>query len=380
MKMSATPLFDPTDASSVSHEPRAHRADVTVPAADAAPPAAATLVTELPQTLVTGSYTPGSGVLAILGDGAANTLTVSRDAAGQLLVNGGAIAVAGGTPTVANTARIQVFGLAGNDVIALDESNGALPAADLFGGNGNDTLTGGSGADLLFGQAGNDTLQFNGANIAETINIAANGGRVLFTRNIASVTMDLDDVETLRYNALGGADAIGVHDLSATDVTAVQIDLAGTVGGSAPDGAADTVTIDGTDGDDVIQLSLVNGALVVDGLAARVVIDHFDPALDTVRILGLGGDDVIDASALPAGMGPRIEFDGGSGDDVLLGSPGGSTLLGGDGDDVLIGGPGNDWIDGGTGADILIGGGGTDVILDSLVQTTQPVHTGLFAA
>ena len=52
----------------------------------------------------------------------------------------------------------QVFGQGGDDVITLNEANGALPAANLFGGCGNDTITGGSGNDLLFGQAGNDTL------------------------------------------------------------------------------------------------------------------------------------------------------------------------------------------------------------------------------
>ena len=55
-------------------------------------------------------------------------------------------------------ALIQVFGQGGNDTITLNEANGALPRANLFGGAGNDTLTGGSGGDLLFGQAGNDTL------------------------------------------------------------------------------------------------------------------------------------------------------------------------------------------------------------------------------
>jgi Ca2+-binding RTX toxin-like protein len=64
----------------------------------------------------------------------------------------------GGKATVGNTTKIQGFGLDGNDTIALDETNGALPAADLFGGAGNDTLTGGSGADELFGQSGDDTL------------------------------------------------------------------------------------------------------------------------------------------------------------------------------------------------------------------------------
>src|SRR4051794_5806537 len=99
-----------------------------------------------------------AGTLSVNGDSLDNTLTMSRDAAGKLLVNGGAVAVIGGTPTVANTSLIQVFGLGGNDVITLNEANGALPAAHLFGGAGNDVLTGGSGADQLFGQGGNDTL------------------------------------------------------------------------------------------------------------------------------------------------------------------------------------------------------------------------------
>ena len=92
------------------------------------------------------------------GDNLANSVTVSRNAAGTLLVNGGAIPVAGGTPTVVNTKRIQVFGLGGNDTLALSEINGALPSAFLFGGTGNDTLTGGSGADQLFGQSDDDIV------------------------------------------------------------------------------------------------------------------------------------------------------------------------------------------------------------------------------
>ena len=99
-----------------------------------------------------------NGTLTVFGDNAANSIEISRNAAGAILVNGGAVAVIGGTPTVANTTLIQVFGLGGNDTITLNEANGALPRANLFGGAGNDVLTGGSGGDLLFGQAGNDTL------------------------------------------------------------------------------------------------------------------------------------------------------------------------------------------------------------------------------
>ncbi|HYI05927.1 MAG TPA: hypothetical protein VD858_13625, partial [Reyranella sp.] len=104
---------------------------------------------------VTGTFS--AGTLTTFGDNLDNQVTISRNAAGQLLINGGAVTVTGGTPTVANTSLIQMFGQGGNDVITLNEANGALPRANLFGGAGNDTLTGGSGADMLFGQAGNDT-------------------------------------------------------------------------------------------------------------------------------------------------------------------------------------------------------------------------------
>src|SRR5262249_47480066 len=113
---------------------------------------------------VTASFLPTAGILSVFGDAQDNTITISRNAAGQILVNGGAVAVTGGTATVANTALIQVFGQGGNDVITLNQASGALPAATLFGGAGNDTLTGGSGADMLFGQGGNDTLLGKGGN------------------------------------------------------------------------------------------------------------------------------------------------------------------------------------------------------------------------
>src|SRR5499426_3151042 len=111
---------------------------------------------------VTASFS--NGPLTEFGDTLDNTITTSRNAAGQILVNGGAVQVVGGPATVANTALIQVFGQGGNDTMALSEVNGALPAANLFGGAGDDTLTGGSGGDMLFGQADNDTLLGKGGN------------------------------------------------------------------------------------------------------------------------------------------------------------------------------------------------------------------------
>ena len=115
---------------------------------------------------VTAVFSPATGVLTVLGDDLDNPSTVSRNAAGLLLVNGGAVAVVGGTPTVANTTLIRMLGANGADVLTLDEVNGALPAAELSGGLGNDSLTGGSGGDHLSGGAGNDVLLGRGEPIS----------------------------------------------------------------------------------------------------------------------------------------------------------------------------------------------------------------------
>ena len=58
-----------------------------------------------------------------------------------------------------------------------------------------------------------DTLVFNGSDVAETFDVSANGRRVRFTRDVGNITMDLDGVEEIDLNALGGADTVTVNDL-----------------------------------------------------------------------------------------------------------------------------------------------------------------------
>ena len=93
---------------------------------------------------VTASFA-ADGTLRVVGDDQDNTIVVSRDAAGTILVNNGAVAIQGGPATVANTHVIFLNGGDGNDNLSLNETNGALPVAKLDGGDGNDVLTGGSG-------------------------------------------------------------------------------------------------------------------------------------------------------------------------------------------------------------------------------------------
>ena len=213
-------------------------------------------------------------------------------------------------------------------------------------GAGNDTFVWNPGDDndTVEGQAGTDTLLFNGAAIAENITISANGGRATFFRDIANVTMDLNDVERIQFNAGGGADNILVNDLSGTDVTEVAINLAGTSAEAAATVQADTITIQATNGDDVILVSNVNGVVIISGLGQDIVITNFEAANDRIVINGLGGDDVIEASGL---SGIQLTADGGDRRRRADRQRRRRHLLGGDGDDVLIGGLGLDILDGG---------------------------------
>ncbi len=484
---------------------------------------------------VNGFFIPGVGLLNVFGDALGNSITASRDAAGNILINGGAVPVLGGTPTVANTNSIQMFGLGGDDILALDEANGALPRAVLFGGAGDDVLTGGSGADQLFGQSdndilngrggtdllfggagndaltggdgddqmfgqggddrmiwnpgddsdlmeggsGEDTAELNGANGAETFAVTANGARVraervdpapfsldigttenlvinanggddvisasgnlaplikltidggagndtinggngadvllggggddfidgnqgndiaflgagddefqwdpgdgsdvvegqdgtdtmlfngaggdenfvasangervTFLRNVGNIVMDLNEVERSELNALGGTDNVVVNDLSGTDVTEVDIDLAGILGGTAGDGSVDTVRVNGTNGDDTVKVLASGTSATVEGLSAVVKIANLEPT-DELVVSGGAGDDTIDATTVPGGV-MKLTLDGGAGND---------TINGGNGADLLLGGDGDDFIDGNQGADIAFLGAGDD--------------------
>ncbi len=97
----------------------------------------------------------------------------------------------------------------------------------------------------------------------------ANGGRTLFTRDVASVTMDLNDVEAIEFRALGGADNITVGDLLlARTCSGSMWILRGPNGGT--DQAVDTVTVNATQGADVFGVTGDTGGVRVFGLPAEV--------------------------------------------------------------------------------------------------------------
>ncbi len=243
---------------------------------------------------------------------------------------------------VAHIAKILVAARGGDDNVRIDETNGAFTitrATTIAGGDGNDTLTGGSGVETLLGgsgndaidgkagndlalmgsgndtftwdpgdgsdtidgQAGNDTMRFNGAAGAEKIVLSANGSHLKFTRDLGTITMDTVRVEQVNFNALGGADTVTVNDLTGTDVTGVAVDLAGTLGGAAGDGAADRVIVNGTAGNDAIDVSGDSSEVKVSGLAATTTILHSEIANDRLEVNTLAGTDTVTSVGLVPG-------------------------------------------------------------------------------
>jgi Ca2+-binding RTX toxin-like protein len=136
---------------------------------------------------VSSTFNPGNGALTTTGDNLNNTITISRDATGSILINAGGVPIQGGAATVTNTGLIQAFGQDGNDTISLDETNGALPSAKMSGGLGNDTEIGGSSADQLLGEAGDDVL--NGAGGADVLTGGA-GNDAYFVDNAGDAVVE----------------------------------------------------------------------------------------------------------------------------------------------------------------------------------------------
>ncbi len=264
----------------------------------------------------------------------------------QITADGGA-----GDDTLLGSNGADVL-LGGDDDDFIDGNQGADIA--LLGA-GDDTFQWdpGDGSDAVEGQAGHDIVTFNGSNAAEIFEFAANGARLRFTRNIGNIVIDGEDVEQFDLRTLGSADAVTVNSLSGTDVTAINVELAGTIGGGGGDAQPDSVIVNATSESDTLTVAGSGTAATLAGMTAILNITSAEAALDRITINALGGDDVVSASGLAAGV-VALTLNGGLGDDELLGSAGGDQLNGDDDNDTITGGPGGDTVLLGAGADAFI--------------------------
>jgi RTX calcium-binding nonapeptide repeat (4 copies) len=303
---------------------------IAVPAVTAAPTVRARLV---------------DGTLRVAGSPFADQIALRLDATdpNRLELDVDADGSADDTFDTSRFASIVVDAGRGNDFVQLDTANGAFTTARptiVEGGVGDDILLGGSGNELFFGGRGNDfvdgnggadtaflgngndtfvwdpgdgndtveggsgfdTHVFNGAGGNEIFAATPNGRRVRFTRNTGNIVMDLNDIEALDVNTLGGTDSVTINDLAGTGLTDVTVDLASLIRGTTADGANDSVQVEGTAAVDTIEATENAGAVEVDGLAASVLVAHADPALDRLTIDTLAGDDHVSVAAAINGL------------------------------------------------------------------------------
>ena len=331
---------------------------------------------------VTGDKT--SDIVTLVGEPAVDQVKIAS--VGAAVVTTGMVA----TVSVVHADKLDTLafqGGLGNDVVDASKLAAGKLLLEIHGGSGNDSLTGSAGDDTVFGDTGddvaflgsgqdvfgwkagdgNDTIEGQGGidtvgvvGVAgdETIEISANGSQVRFFRNLGNVTLGMNDVETIVFQAFGGVDKIQINDASGTDLEQVIVDL-----GAGGDLQNDLVTVNGTGGNDKINLSQFAGAVSVTGLAAETLLGNAESELDTLLIQGLGGNDAISGSKLPAGL-IGVQLDGGIGNDTIVGSLGGDVLLGDAGNDTIAGDDGNDTALLGAGNDVFVWnpGDGSDIV------------------
>ena len=221
-----------------------------------------------------------------------------------------------------------------------DNITGSKVADNIFGGAGDDRLFGGNGDDIINGEVGNDYID-GGAGV-DTIS----GG---------------DGNDTLLGQ--GGSD-----------------ELHGGLGNDTLDGGSGNDSLFGDEGDDIFLVGPSSGIDSFDGGAGfdtvqatkNGIVITWSSLTDVeaissggftgVTIAGTSGDDIIDLSGV-ALSGIR-NINGLGGNDSITGSAGSDTIIGGTGNDTLNGFDGSDILTGLTGADTLTGGAGADVFRD----------------
>jgi hypothetical protein len=147
-------------------------------------------------------------------------------------------------------------------------------------------------------------MEFIGSAGSEAFEASAVAGRLRFIRDLGNIVMDADGTERVDLRALGGQDSTIVNDLSGTDVTQVDIDLAPAISGTTGDGLADAITVNGTNGPDDVTVAANGGVVDMTGLVTAVSISHSEVANDSLTIKTSGGNDDV---AIGGGVAALIQ-------------------------------------------------------------------------
>jgi Ca2+-binding RTX toxin-like protein len=229
----------------------------------------------------------------------------------------------------------RILGGVGNDVIrgfgGDDVISGGRGNDIVNGGAGDDRLDGGAGGDVIFGGTGDDVISGGGAfpsgasedGFVDVLRGEAGSDIISIGRNDTAFggSGAAGEIDVLKLQVIGGAAAAyGLNMLAVTGAAlasfgyfvarAAGFEAANVIIGNARANSSLT----GTNGDDVLQMSLGSGETGSVG----------------VRINGLGGDDTI------TGASRADVLNGGLGDDLIIGGGGADLLTGGLGADAFL--------------------------------------------
>jgi Ca2+-binding RTX toxin-like protein len=243
--------------------------------------------------------------------------------------------------TAAMVSHVAVTGTAADETFILDVSGGALPSA-LLGGTAGITI------DLA---GGKDTFDILGGPGDEKIKVGQSGGRVFVELNgDARADVAVSGAEVFHFSLGAGKDTFSGMGGA---FTAAHLGGPTTVGPTTFD-----LVVYGGDGDDTLQGGMGNDTLY-GGNGNDTFLTAAGPDGDDVYYGG-AGTDTMSYAGRTAGL--TVTLDGLSGDgDVAAGESDNvgadvENLLGGSGNDVLTGSPSSNWIRGGAGNDVLSGG------------------------
>ena len=275
----------------------------------------------------------------------------------------------------------RLFGDEGDDQLSGGQGDDQLDGGSgndrLYGNAGNDTLSGGTGEDALNGGEGDDTLYGNENN--DTLD-GEQGNDVLVGGDQNDMLLGGDGNDNL-YGDDPQNLLIGGEDLLAggngDDVLdgglandrlygeAGRDTLLGNVGNDLLDGGEGDDTLLGGEGDDqLIGGFRVLSEPVLDAQGQQVLDANGNPVFTTPQILEDAGNDVLD---------------GEQGNDTLQGNAGDDSLTGGAGNDLLIGGAGNDAIDGSADIDTVSYTDSPNALTVNLDEAAAYQNTGGYA-
>ncbi|WND01397.1 DUF4347 domain-containing protein [Temperatibacter marinus] len=258
-----------------------------------------------------------------------------------------------------------------------DYEGGSAGKDSVSGGAGDDTLIGGASGDYLDGGDGSDWVDYSGSTARVNVNLndeSASGGDaqgdilvsienitgsdkadVLIGSNAGNAIEGLTGADLIQ--GLGGNDTLSGAGANATLEGGSGDDLLrASVDTSDSEGQSGLINFYGGAGDDTIEADVTKGG-VIDGGAGtdRLVLVGDENTIFNID-LGKGSIEIGDKSYSFSGIeqfvggdngdsfqGPAADseeyidayFDGGKGDDTIVGTGSADTLIGGDGNDSI---------------------------------------------